>query len=62
MDEKLFFHLLDLTILNSFILLASYGAKVKHRDFRHFDQRTNTRGGKVPSDSDCPQGKTNSYD
>ncbi|PNF39361.1 hypothetical protein B7P43_G18177 [Cryptotermes secundus] len=32
--NKLFFHLLDLTILNSFILLSSCGAKLSHRDFR----------------------------
>jgi len=31
---KLFFHLLDLTILNSWILLSSCGAKYSHRDFR----------------------------
>ena len=32
--NKVFFHLLDLTILNSFILLSSCGAKLSHRDFR----------------------------
>jgi hypothetical protein len=32
---KLFFHLLDLTVLNSWILLSSCGAKYNHRDFRH---------------------------
>ncbi|PNF43126.1 hypothetical protein B7P43_G18025 [Cryptotermes secundus] len=32
--NKLFFHLLDLTILNSYILLSSCGAKLSHRDFR----------------------------
>ncbi|PNF34863.1 hypothetical protein B7P43_G03728 [Cryptotermes secundus] len=31
--NKLFFHLLDLTILNSFILLSSCGAKLSHREF-----------------------------
>jgi hypothetical protein len=31
---KLFFHLLDLTVLNSWILLSSCGAKRTHRDFR----------------------------
>jgi len=31
---KLFFHLLDLTIFNSWILLSSCGAKYTHRDFR----------------------------
>jgi hypothetical protein len=32
--NKLFFHLLVLTILNSFILLSSCGAKLSQRDFR----------------------------
>ena len=31
---KLFFHFLDLTVLNSWILLSSCGAKYTHRDFR----------------------------
>jgi len=31
---KLFFHLLDLTVLNSWILLSSRGARYTHRDFR----------------------------
>ena len=31
---KLFFHLLDLTVLNNCILLSSCGAKCTHRDFR----------------------------
>ncbi|XP_033607641.1 uncharacterized protein LOC117282380 [Cryptotermes secundus] len=31
--NKLFFHILDLTILNSFILLSSCGAKLSHREF-----------------------------
>jgi hypothetical protein len=31
---KLFFHLLDLTVLNSWILLSLYGAKYIHKDFR----------------------------
>jgi len=31
---KLFFHLLDLTVLNSWILLSSCGAKCAHKDFR----------------------------
>ena len=30
---KLFFHFLDLTVLNSWILLSSCGAKYTHRDF-----------------------------
>jgi hypothetical protein len=32
--KKLFFHLADLTILNSFLLLASCGARLTHRQFR----------------------------
>jgi len=31
---KLFFHFLDLTVINSWILLSSCGAKYTHRDFR----------------------------
>jgi len=31
---KLFFHLLDLTVLNSWILLSSCGARCTHKDFR----------------------------
>jgi len=31
---KLFFHFLDLTVLNSWILLSSCGAKYTHQDFR----------------------------
>jgi hypothetical protein len=30
---KLFFHLLDITVLNSCVLLSSCGAKYTHRDF-----------------------------
>ena len=31
---KLFFHFLDLTVLNSWILLSSHGAKCTHQDYR----------------------------
>jgi hypothetical protein len=31
---KLFFQFVDLTVLNSWILFSSYGAKYTHRDFR----------------------------
>jgi len=31
---KLFFHLLDLSVLNSWIMLSSRGAKYTHQDFR----------------------------
>ena len=33
---KIFFHFLDLTVVNSWILLSSCGAKYTHRDFRLF--------------------------
>lgn len=33
--KKLFFHLLDLTILNSYILLSSCGKKISHSSFRN---------------------------
>jgi hypothetical protein len=32
--KKLFFHLLDMTILNSILLLTAFGAKIMHRHFR----------------------------
>jgi hypothetical protein len=32
--KKLFFHLLDLTVLNSYIILHSCGSKLSHRDFQ----------------------------
>jgi len=32
--KKLFFQLLDLTVLNSWILLSSCGTQYTHRDFR----------------------------
>ena len=32
--KTLFFHLLDLTILNSFIIFSSYASKLSHRQFR----------------------------
>jgi hypothetical protein len=31
--KKLFFHLLDLTVLNSYIVLHSCSSKLSHRDF-----------------------------
>ena len=36
---KLLFHLLDQTVLNSWILLSSRRAKYTHRDFRHLRVR-----------------------
>jgi hypothetical protein len=32
--KKLFFHLLDMTILNSFLLFTACGTKITHRDFQ----------------------------
>jgi hypothetical protein len=32
--KKLFFHLLDMTVLNSFLLLTACGTKITHRNFR----------------------------
>jgi len=32
--KKLFFHLLDLTILNSIIILTSCGSKLSHQQFK----------------------------
>jgi len=32
--KKPFFHLLDLTILNSYIILTSHGSKLSHQQFR----------------------------
>jgi hypothetical protein len=34
MEHEIFFHLVDLTLLNSWILLSSCGAKYTHRDLR----------------------------
>ena len=34
LTTKLFFHLLDLTVINSCILLSSCGTKCTHKDFR----------------------------
>jgi hypothetical protein len=43
--NKLFFHLVDLTILNSWIL-ASCGAKCAHRDFRLFVRKLLKESGR----------------
>jgi len=49
---KLFFHFLNLTVLNSWILLSSCGAKCTHRDFRLLLMRNlNEEAGKS---QDCP--------
>jgi hypothetical protein len=34
MDERIVPYLLDLSVLNSYILLTSCGSKLTHRDFR----------------------------
>jgi hypothetical protein len=49
---KLFFHLLDLTVLNSWILLSSCGAKYTHQDFRFLLVRNLIE--KVGRSQDCP--------
>jgi hypothetical protein len=48
-QKKLFFHLLDMTILNSFLLLTAYGTKITCRDFRLSLVRNLTeRAGSLP--------------
>ena len=49
---KLFFHLLDLTVLNSWILLSSCGAKYTHRDFKLLLVRNLIE--EVGKSQDCP--------
>jgi len=56
--KKIFFHLLDLTILNSTIILASCGSKLSHRQFRlSLVEGPNTGGGEGASISDCKMKK-----
>jgi hypothetical protein len=56
--NKLFFHLLDLTILNSFILLSSCGAKLSHRDFRLTLVRNMLEhAARGPPRTQCPMGR-----
>jgi hypothetical protein len=48
--RKVFFHFLDLSILNSCILLPSYGSKLSHRNFTLALVRALTEeGGRVPN-------------
>ncbi|PNF19047.1 hypothetical protein B7P43_G11709 [Cryptotermes secundus] len=55
--NKLFFHLLDLTILNSYILLSSCGAKLSHREFRLALVRNMLeRAGRGPPRPQWPRG------
>jgi hypothetical protein len=49
---KLFFHLLDLTVLDRWILLSSCGVKYTHRDFRFLLVRNLIK--KVGRSQDCP--------
>ena len=51
---KLFFHLLDLTVLNSWILLASCGAQYTHRDFRLLLVRNLIEGARKSQDRPTP--------
>ena len=46
--KKLFFHLLDLTVLKSWILLSSCGAQYTHRDFRLSGEECDWRSQKKP--------------
>jgi hypothetical protein len=56
--KKLFFHLLDLTFLNSFILFTSHGAKLTHRDFRLSLVKNPIQEGRR---ADYSKGKTNPF-
>jgi hypothetical protein len=58
--KKLFFHLLDLSVLNSYILLTSCGSKLTHRDFRLTLVRDLIQGGGGGAlTTDHPTGQTN---
>ena len=48
---KLFFQLLDLTVLNSWILLSSCGTKYTHRDFRLLVRKLTEE---AEENQDCP--------
>jgi len=52
---KLFFHFMDLTVLNSWILLSSCGANYTHRDFRLLLVRNLTE--EPGKSQDCPTPK-----
>ena len=52
---KLFFHFLDLTVLNSWILLPSSGAKHTHRDFRLLLVRNLIEGAGKSQDRPTPK-------
>jgi hypothetical protein len=55
--KKKLFHYLDMTILNSFLLLTSYGAKMTHRDFRlALMWNLNEDAGSLPRPR-CPLGR-----
>jgi len=54
LTTKLFFHLLDLTVLNSWILLSSGGAQYTHRDFRHLLVRNLTEEAGKSQDRPTP--------
>jgi hypothetical protein len=55
--KKLFFHLLDLTALYSYILLTSFGAKLTHREIRlSFIRYLIEEGGRVLGSQIMPQG------
>jgi len=52
---KLFFHFLDLTVLNSLILLSSCGATYTHRDFRLLLVRNLIEGPGKSQDNPTPR-------
>jgi hypothetical protein len=55
--KKLFFHQLDLTVLNSCILLTSCGAKLTHREFRlGLIRDLIEKGERMPGSQISPQG------
>jgi len=52
---KLFFHFLDLTVLNSWILVSSCGAKYTHQDFRLLLVRKLTEEAEKSQDHSTPK-------
>jgi hypothetical protein len=55
--KKLFFHLLDLTVLNSYIILHSCSSKLSHRDFQlSLIRDLIQEGGRVLGTQIIPQG------
>jgi hypothetical protein len=58
--KKLFFHLLDLTIVNSYVILSSCGSKIDHRKFRlTLVQNLLEMSGREPRPQSIPGGRPN---